>query len=108
MPGDLALARLSAYPVGMTTLSGLVAALLAAAAPPHTTQPSFVVTDPRFRIEHVRVLRQPDHRTRTCTLRGQNAQTGRVERAMQPVACEQPPRSKVILTFSGGLFGNGR
>jgi hypothetical protein len=24
---------------------------------------------------------------------------------MEPIACEQPPRSKVILTFSGGLFG---
>ena len=94
----------------MTTLSGLVAAILAAAGPPpHTTQPSFVVTDPRFRLAHVRLLHQPDRRIRTCTtLRGQNAQAGRVERAMEPVACEQPPRSKVILTFSGGLFGNGR
>jgi hypothetical protein len=27
---------------------------------------------------------------------------------MEPVACEQPPRSKVILTFSGGIFGSGR
>ena len=92
----------------MTTLTGLVAALLAAAAPSHTAQRNPIVTDPRFRIEHIRVLHRPDHRIRTCTLRGQNAQAGRVERTMQPVACEQPPRSQVILTFSGGMFGNGR
>lgn len=94
----------------MTTLSGLVAAILAAAGPPpHATQLNPFVTDPRFRLAHVQVLQRPDRRIRTCTtLRGQNAQAGRVERAMQPVACEQPPRSKVILTFSGGLFGNGK
>ena len=60
---------------------------------------------------HIRVLHIPvaaaDRRTRTCNARGSNRQAGPVERKLAPVACEQPPRSKVILTFEGGLFGNG-
>jgi hypothetical protein len=49
-----------------------------------------------------------DTRTRTCNARGSQRQSNDVERKLAPVACEQPPRSKVILTFQGGLFGNGR
>ncbi len=94
----------------MSSLAGLVAALVVAAAPSHAARlpVPFAVTS--FRLVPVRVLRVSDRRTRSCTARRQHAQAqaGRVERAMEPVACEQPPRSKVILTFSGGLFGNGR
>ena len=94
----------------MTSLSGLVAALVVAAAPSHTARPPVVFMAPSFRPARVQVLHVSDRRTRTCTARRQHAQAqaGRVERAMEPVACEQPPRTKVILTFSGGLFGNGR
>jgi hypothetical protein len=69
-----------------------------------------VFTAPSLRPARVQVLHVSDRRTRTCTARRQHAQAqaGRVERAMEPVACEQPPRTKVILTFSGGLFGSGR
>jgi hypothetical protein len=48
-----------------------------------------------------------DTRRRTCNARGSQRQSNDVERKLAPVACEQPPRSKVILTFQGGLFGNG-
>ncbi len=51
---------------------------------------------------------QADRRTRTCNARGSNRQASRVEKQLAPVACEQPPRSKVILTINGGLFGSGR
>jgi hypothetical protein len=69
-----------------------------------------VFAAPGFHLTPVRLLPASDRRTRTCTVRREHAQAqaGRVERAMEPVACEQPPRSKVILTFSGGIFGNGR
>jgi hypothetical protein len=95
----------------MATLSGLVAAFLAAVAPAGSAPASHVglrVTSSA----HIRVLRVPvsaaDRRTRTCNARGSNRQANRVEKQLAPVACEQPPRSKVILTFEGGLFGNGR
>jgi hypothetical protein len=95
----------------VTSLSGLVAALLAAAAPSHGAQRPVLSTSMLARpAQVVRVLRVPDKQARACTVRRQHAeaQAGRIERAMEPVACEQPPRSKVILTFSGGLFGSGR
>jgi len=94
----------------VTSLSGLVAALVVAATPSHTARPPVVFIDPSFHFARIQVLHVSDRRTHTCTARRQHAQAqaGRVERAMEPVACEQPPRSKVILTFSGGLFGNGR
>ncbi len=94
----------------MTSLSGLVAALVVAAAPSHTARTPVVFMAPSFQLARIQVLHVSDRRTRTCTARRQHAQAqaGRIERAMEPVACEQPPRSKVILTFSGGLFGSGR
>jgi hypothetical protein len=95
----------------MATLSGLVAAFLAAVAPggsPPASNVGLHVRSPA----HIRVLRVPvsaaDRRTRTCNVRGSQRQSNRVERQLAPVACEQPPRSKVILTFEGGLFGGGR
>ena len=94
----------------VSSLSGLVAALVAAVAPHHAAQPPALLAGLSYRPARLQVLRLDDRRTRTCSVRRQHAQAqaGRVERAMEPVACEQPPRSKVILTFSGGLFGNGR
>jgi hypothetical protein len=94
----------------VSSLAGLVAALVVAAAPSHAARPPVVFAVTSLRLAPVRVLRVSDRHPRTCALRRQHAQAqaGRVERAMEPVACEQPPRSKVILTFSGGLFGNGR
>lgn len=94
----------------MSSLAGLVAALVVAAAPSKAAPPPVFLTAPGFRLAPVAALRVTDKRTRTCTARRQHAQAqaGRVERTMEPVACEQPPRSKVILTFSGGLFGSGR
>ena len=95
----------------MSTLAGLVAALLAAVAPSATAhqpvaQAAFVKAP-----AHISVLRVPgsaaDRRTRTCNARGSNSRASRVEKQLAPVACEQPPRSKVILTFEGGLFGSG-
>jgi hypothetical protein len=92
------------------SLAGLVAAIVMAATPSQTVRPAVVVIAPSFHLTPVQLLPTSDRRTRTCTVRRQHAQAqaGRVERAMEPVACEQPPRSQVILTFSGGLFGNGR
>jgi hypothetical protein len=94
----------------VSSLAGLVAALVVAAAPSHAARPPAVFAVTSFRPTPVWVLPVADRRTRTCTVRREHAQAqaGRVERAMEPVACEQPPRSKVILTFSGGLFGSGR
>jgi hypothetical protein len=94
----------------VSSLAGLVAALVVAAAPSGAARPPGIVADVTFRHAPITEMPASDRRTRTCTLRRQHAQAqaGRVERAMEPVACEQPPRSKVILTFSGGLFGNGR
>ena len=94
----------------MSSLAGLVAALIVAAAPSHHAPPPVVFATMHFRSANFLVLRVKDRPTRSCTVKGQQSQTqaGRIERAMGPVACEQPPRSKVILTFSGGLFGNGR
>jgi hypothetical protein len=95
----------------MSTLSGLVAALLAAVASSATARQPVVqaahATAPA-RISVLRpVLLQADKRTRTCNARGSQRQSNRVEKRLAPVACEQPPRSKVILTFEGGLFGSG-
>jgi hypothetical protein len=94
----------------VTSLSGLVAALVVAAAPSSTARSPVVFMAPSFALTPVWVLPVSDRRTRTCTVQREHAQAqaGRVERAMAPVACEQPPRSKVILTFNGGLFGSGR
>jgi hypothetical protein len=94
----------------VTSLSGLVAAIVVAAGPSHTARVPVLLTAPGLRLARVQLLHVSDRRTRTCTVRRGHAQAqaGRVERAMEPVACEQPPRSKVILTFSGGIFGSGR
>jgi hypothetical protein len=93
----------------VSSLAGLVAALVVAATPSHAGRPPVGFAEPSFHLTPLQLVPASDRRTRTCTLRGPRAQAvGRVERAMEPVACEQPPRSKVILTFSGGLFGNGR
>jgi hypothetical protein len=88
------------------TLSGLIAALLAALASPVTaTHHSTFLARATATAPRVQVLRaaRPDERTRTCSARGQNTKAGRVERRLDPVACEQPPRSKVILTPLGGF-----
>jgi hypothetical protein len=92
----------------MATLSGLVAAFLAAVGPAASAPPAPAgahVTPSA----HIRVLAIPaskaDRRTRTCSARASQRRSNRVERQLAPVACEQPPRSKVILTFEGGLFG---
>ncbi|MCU1677557.1 MAG: hypothetical protein JWM93_2315 [Frankiales bacterium] len=93
----------------MSSLAGLVAAIVVAAAgPSHTVRPTVLFAG--LHLTPIQLLPVADRRIRTCTVRREHAQAqaGRVERAMEPVACEQPPRSKVILTFSGGLFGNGR
>ncbi|MCW2976465.1 MAG: hypothetical protein JWM06_1746 [Actinomycetia bacterium] len=95
----------------MATLSGLVAAFLAAVAPAGPAPASHAGLHV-MSSAHVRVLRVPvsaaDRRTRSCNVRGSQRKSNRVERQLAPVACEQPPRSKVILTFEGGLFGGGR
>jgi hypothetical protein len=92
----------------VSSLAGLVAAIVVAAAPSHTVRPAVFFTG--LHLTPIQLLPVAHRRILTCTVRRQHAQAqaGRVERAMEPVACEQPPRSKVILTFSGGLFGNGR
>ncbi len=92
----------------MPTLAGIVAALLAALAP-HAgpVAAAHVLAPAHLRVLRVRVA-QADQRTRTCNARGSNHRASRIEKQLAPVACEQPPRSKVILTFEGGLFGGGR
>jgi hypothetical protein len=95
----------------VSSLAALVAALVAAAAPSHAAPtPPVFFTGQNVGLAQLRVQPATGRRTRSCTVRRQHAQAqaGRIERAMEPVACEQPPRSQVILTFSGGLFGNGR
>jgi hypothetical protein len=88
----------------VSSLAGLVAALVVAAAPPHTVRPQMVFADLSFRQTPIKVL--PASKRRTCTLRRKNAPTA--ERAIEPVSCEQPPRTETILTVAGGLFGRGR
>jgi hypothetical protein len=98
--------------MGVTNLAGLVAALLAAAAPSATSRLPVVLAAHVAPPASIHVLRvapsEADRRTRTCNARGSNSQASRVEKQLAPVACEQPPRSKVILTIQGGLFGSGR
>jgi hypothetical protein len=97
--------------MGMAMLSGLVAALLAALAPSTPAGQPAVLAQHASPLAHVRVLparaSEADRRTRTCNARGSNSKVNRVEKQFAPVACEQPPRSKVILTIDGGLFGSG-
>ena len=97
--------------MAMSTLSGLIAALLAAVAPSATAHRPVAQAVHVAAPAHISVLRvsgsAADRRTRTCNARGSNSRASRVEKQLAPVACEQPPRSKVILTFEGGLFGNG-
>jgi hypothetical protein len=97
--------------MAMSTLTGLIAALLAAVAPSATAHRPVVQAAFVRAPAHISVLRIPgseaDRRTRTCNARGSNSRASRVEKQLAPVACEQPPRSKVILTFEGGLFGSG-
>ena len=96
----------------MDTLAGLAAAFLAALTPSASAPESLLRLAHPVAMVHVQVLRvggaPVDRRTRTCSARGSNRQTNRVEKQLAPVACEQPPRSTVILTFQGGLLGGGR
>jgi len=96
----------------MSTLSGLVAALLAALTPSAAAPHPVVLAAHAAPLAHIRVLRvassEADRRTRTCNALGSNRHASRVEKQLTPVACEQPPRSKVIITLEGGLFGSGR
>jgi hypothetical protein len=98
--------------MGVSMLSGLVAAFLAAFAPSVSAKQPVVLAAHATPAAHIQVLRvqgsAADRRTRTCNARGSNRRAGRVEKQLAPVACEQPPRSKVILTIEGGLFGSGR
>jgi predicted ATPase len=98
--------------MSMSTLSGLVAALLATLGSSATAKQPVVLALRHAPMSQVPVLRispsAQDRRTRTCSARGSNRQANRVEKRLAPVACEQPPLSKVILTFDGGLFGSGR
>ena len=97
--------------MAMSTLSGLMAALLAAVATSATAHRPVVLAVHVTTPAQISVLRvsgaAADTRTRTCSARGSNSRASRVEKQLAPVACEQPPRSKVILTFEGGLFGSG-
>jgi hypothetical protein len=98
--------------MAVSSLSGLVAAFVAALAPqagqPAALAAHAVMPPPA----HIVVLKisgaKADKRTRTCNARGSQKNANPVERKLAPVACEQPPRSKVILTIDGGLFGSGR
>lgn len=92
-------------------LSGIVAALLAALVPSTGAKQPVVLAVHATPFAHVQVLKlagsDADRRTRTCNARGSNSRANRVEKQLAPVACEQPPRSKVIVTIDGGLFGSG-
>jgi hypothetical protein len=97
----------------MSTLSGLVAALLAALGSSTPAKQPVVLASHHAQSSHVRVFRiapsgQDNPPRSTCSERGSDRVANRVEKRIAPVACEQPPRSKVILTFGGGLFGSGR
>jgi hypothetical protein len=96
----------------VSVLSGLVAAFLAALAPAAPGHASVPAARAVAQAAHIQVLRPAsavaDRRTRTCNARSAVQQSNRVEKELAPVACEQPPRSKVILTIDGGLFGSGR
>jgi hypothetical protein len=84
--------------------SALAAALVAAASPATAAKlpPPFSSAAVRAQIQ---VLRIHDERSRTCSARAPRKRAGTVERQLNPVACEQPPRSRVgvVSNLSGGL-----
>jgi hypothetical protein len=82
--------------MGVTMVSALAAAIVAAADSIRA---------------HIQVLRLHDERSRTCSFRAPRKQAGTVERSLNPVACEQPPRSHVGIAVTltnglGALFGH--
>ena len=84
--------------------SALAAALVAAASPSTAGKlpPPFSNGAVRAQIQ---VLRVHDERSRTCSARAPRKRAGTVERQLNPVACEQPPRSRVgiVSSLNGGL-----
>jgi hypothetical protein len=97
--------------MGVTMVSALAAAIVAAAAPSTAAKlpPAFAGAD-SIRT-HIHVVRLHDDRSRTCSARAPRERAGTIERQLNPVACEQPPRSRVVIAFTltnglGALFGH--
>jgi hypothetical protein len=97
--------------MGVTMVSALAAAIVAAAGPSTAAKlpPPFAGAD-GIRT-HIQVVRLHDDRSRTCSARAPRERAGTIERQLNPVACEQPPRSRVVIAFTltnglGALFGH--
>lgn len=97
--------------MGVTMVSALAAAIVAAAAPSTAAKlpPPFAGAD-GIRT-HIPVVRLHDDRSRSCSARAPRERAGTIERQLNPVACEQPPRSRVVIAFTltnglGALFGH--
>ena len=91
-------------------LSALAAAIVAVAAPSTTaSRPAPFAGADSIRAR-MHIVRLHDGRSRSCNARPPRDRTGTVERQLNPVACEQPPRSKVAVTvaYGGELLGGGR
>jgi len=89
----------------VTTVSALAAALVAAASPATAAKPPPPFAGAYGIRQHIGIARVHDARARTCSFRAPRKRAGAVERSLNPVACEQPPRSRVGIpaTLAGGL-----
>ena len=91
-------------------VSALAAALVAAASPATAAKLPAPFAGAAGAPARIQVVRVHDGRTRTCSARAPRRRAGRVERRLDPVACEQPPRSQVGVAVAlanglGALFG---
>ena len=92
-------------------LSALAAAIVAAAAPSTAAKAPAPFAGAASIRTHMHIVQLHDGRSRSCNARPPRDRSGTVERQLNPVACEQPPRSKVGATVAygiGEMFGSGR
>jgi hypothetical protein len=45
------------------------------------------------------------HRNASCSEQGRSTKAARLTRKLAPVACEQPPRPRLVNSLSGSFFG---
>ncbi len=97
--------------MGLMMVSALAAAIVAAAAPSTAAKLPQPFAGANGIRTHIQVVRLHDERSRSCSARAPRERAGTIERQLNPVACEQPPRSRVVIAFTltnglGALFGH--
>jgi hypothetical protein len=82
-------------------LACLVTALALPAAAGATSMPPLHGVHPGARF----VPAETQHRNASCSEQGRSTKAARLTRKLAPVACEQPPRPKLVNSLSGSFFG---